>query len=181
MQDNNVSSRHAILNSAFDVLSQNLGASLADVAKQAGVGRATLHRHFASRDDLMVALAKQAMAELNEAVDAATANALSYGEGLRLTLHAVLPLAHRQMFLANETVDDPSLKALYAQDRAELTIAIDMAKNEGRLDQNVPTAWIATAFDHLVYAGWGMVIAGELTAKQAADLAWRTLTKGVAK
>ena len=54
-----------------------------------------------------------------------------------------------------------------------------MAKSEGGFDAAVPTPWIATAFDHLIYAGWGMVIADELTAKQAADLAWRTLTNGV--
>ena len=45
-----LSSRDAIIEAAFAVFSKNPGAPLADVAGRAGVGRATLHRHFASRE-----------------------------------------------------------------------------------------------------------------------------------
>ena len=56
-----LSSRDAIIEAAFSVFSKNPSAALADVAERAGVGRATLHRHFASRDDLMRALSKIAI------------------------------------------------------------------------------------------------------------------------
>ena len=56
---------------AFLVFADDPAASLADVAKRAGVGRATLHRHFPGRPELMRALAKIAMTELDKAIEEA--------------------------------------------------------------------------------------------------------------
>jgi AcrR family transcriptional regulator len=172
--------REAIIEAAFQVLGQDPAASLAEVADRAGVGRATLHRHFKGRDDLMVALASTAMLELDEAVDAATADAPSYTEALRISLAAIIPLADRQWFLSREPVEqDPGVMAGYQRQLKELADAIDAAKAEGCFSPDVPTSWIVQAFDHLIYAAWESVRAGEATADQAAALAWRTLTIGL--
>ncbi|MEM9627383.1 MAG: TetR/AcrR family transcriptional regulator [Pseudomonadota bacterium] len=172
--------RDAIIEAAFQTFSGDPGASLADVAERAGVGRATLHRHFKGRDDLMVALAHAAISELDEAVDAATADAESYSEALRISLAAIIPLADRQWFLAHEPVDhNPEIKAAYQRQLGELAEAIDAAKAEGSFSRDIPTGWIVQAFDHLTYAAWESVRAGESTASQAASLAWRTLTTGL--
>ncbi|MEC7289588.1 MAG: hypothetical protein VXW22_05800, partial [Pseudomonadota bacterium] len=63
----------------------------------------------------------------------------------------------------------------------ETTDMINRAKREGLFDKSVPTAWIVQAYDHLLYAGWESVKAGETTPDQAADLAWRTLINGLGK
>ena len=173
------SARDAIVEAAFQTFSKRPGASLADVAKQAGVGRATLHRHFSSRDALMVALTHTAIAELNAAVEAAVAEAISHTDGLKRALAVMIPLAERQWFLAHEPVlHDPSVAAAYKSDREELCAAIDAAKGEGTFDAAVPTGWIAETYENLVYGAWALVRDGELTAAQAADLAWRTLSRG---
>ena len=180
MRDKNVSNRTLILNAAFDVFSQNPGASLAEVATQAGVGRATLHRYFAGRDDLMVALTLTAAQELDAAVEAAVAECTTYTEGLRVALGAILPLAARHMFLATEAAsNDPRVREAYAAQERDLSNDIEAAKAEGTFAPHVPTAWIVQAYDNLIYAGWAMVAAGDATPKQAADLAWRTLTEGL--
>src|ERR1700683_663638 len=52
----------AILDAAASVIAEHgEAASMADVAEAAGVGRATLYRYFASREDLMRALVKAAI------------------------------------------------------------------------------------------------------------------------
>lgn len=169
-----------ILEAGFTVFSANPTATLADVAEEAGVGRATLHRHFKGREDLMAALAMQAMRELDAAVTAATQNAPSYTEALRLSLVAAIPLADRQMFLANEPLDHvPDVLEEYDRQLDELIEAIDAAKDEGGFDRNVPTAWIAQAFETLTYAAWTVVRDGDATAADAAALAWRTLQSGI--
>lgn len=179
MRDINVSTVNHILEAAFEVFSQNPGASLADVARQAGVGRATLHRHFAGRDDLMVALTLTAAKELDAAVDEATAHCQTYTEALEAALTVILPLAARHMFLATEPANqDPRVAEVYATQSRDLAHDIDMAKAEGAFDPHVPTEWIVQAYENLIYAGWAMVVAGDATPKQAAALAWRTLTKG---
>lgn len=175
-----LSSRDAIVEAAFQVFNRQPTATLADVAAHAGVGRATLHRHFKSRADLMVALTEVALQELNDAVATATVGAMSHGDGLRLALQAIIPLADRQGFLAQEPVDqDPAIAEALAAQRVETRAEIDAAKAEGVFDRTVPTAWIAEAYESLVYAAWEMVRAEEATPRQAADLAWRTLTAGL--
>lgn len=172
--------RDAIIEAAFQVFGCDPAASLADIANRAGVGRATLHRHFKGRADLMVALAHTAMRELEEAVDAAAADAPTYTEALQISLAAIIPLADRQWFLSREPVEhDPEVMAGYQRQLKELADAIDGAKAEGCFSADVPTSWIVQAFDHLVYAAWESVRAGEATACQAAALAWRTLTQGL--
>lgn len=176
------STRDAIIDAAFAVLSKNPSAALADVAARAGVGRATLHRHFASRDALVRALAKIANKEMDEAVETACAGAASYSEVARLALQALIPLGDRYGFLALEPLDDdPDLRAAYEREQRETAEMIEAAKREGLFDRAVPTAWIVQAYDHLIYAGWESVKAGETTPDQAADLAWRTLVNGLGK
>ncbi|MEL6451713.1 MAG: TetR/AcrR family transcriptional regulator [Pseudomonadota bacterium] len=180
MRDKDVSNKVALLTAAFDVFSQNPGASLAEVAAQAGVGRATLHRHFSGRAALVAEMALVASQELDAAVETATKDAATYTDGLRLAFRAMLPLAQRYMFLATEPVDqDPRVAAAYAQETADLCRDIDHAKAEGTFDPAIPTAWIAAAYENLLYAAWTLVAAEEATPNQAADLAWRTLTTGL--
>ncbi|MEM9783269.1 MAG: helix-turn-helix domain-containing protein [Pseudomonadota bacterium] len=172
--------RDAIIEAAFHVYAERPTASLGDVAERAGVGRATLHRYFPGRADLMRALALTAMEELERAATAATAAAESYAEGFRLALHAIVPLANRQWFLAQEGVEaDQDVAAAYQASRDQLWADVEAAKAEGLFASDIPTAWIVTAFENLTYAAWSLVRDGEATPKQAAELAWRTLTRGL--
>lgn len=172
--------RDAIVEAAFTIFAEDPSASLGDVAKRAGVGRATLHRHFPGRPELMRALAKIALTELEEATAQAAAEATTYEEGFRLALHAMVPLANRQWFLTRESVEaDPEVAAAHAASRDDLRGSIEAAKADGLFDRDVPTEWIVASYEHLTYVAWSFVRAGEATPKQAADLAWRTFFTGL--
>lgn len=174
--------RDAIIDAAFAVLSKNPSAALSEVAERAGVGRATLHRHFASRDDLVRALALQANQEMDEAIDVACTPAETYSEAVRLALQALIPLGDRHGFLALELFSgNAEMQAEFARQSRETAELVEAAKREGLFDKAVPTSWIVQAFDHLIYAGWESVSAGKTTPDQAADLAWRTLTNGLGR
>lgn len=176
------STRDAIVEAAFDVLSRDPSAALAQVAERAGVGRATLHRHFATREALIRALALTAIEEMDAAAEAACADALSYEDAFRRMLTVLIPLGDRHGFLSREPVDDdPEIAAEFQRQMDETREMVEGAKAEGLFDPAVPTAWITQAFDHLLYAAWESVRAGEATHAQAADLAWRTLTQGLGR
>ena len=176
------SSKDAIVEAAFLTFNEDPTASLADVADRAGVGRATLHRHFAARQDLITALAEIALDEIDAVIDAATADAPSYTEALRLSLHATIPLATRQWFLSHEDyAQAPDLIARYDASLAELHNTIEAARAEGSFAADLPTRWIAEAYENLIYAAWTMVREEEATTRQAADMAWRTFLKGVSQ
>ena len=173
-------SRETVLQAAFTTLAADPGASLAEIAAAAGVGRATLHRHFAGRDDLMRAMALRALEELDAAVEEATRDAPSYSEALRLSLDAMIPLAARHWFLANDDLSsDPEIAAAYEKDAAEMRATVEGARDEGTFAADVPTHWIVATFDALLFAAWEQVRDAELTPKQASALAWRTLTTGL--
>ena len=177
-----IKTRETVIDGAFDLLSRRPTATLAEIAEHAGVGRATLHRHFRSREALIGALARFAIQELNAAIDEKTKGATSHAEGLRLAFEAMVPLGARHWFLTQEPVErDPEIAALMKRDMEALRAEIEAARAEGLFAPDVPTAWIAQSYSALVYAAWTMVQEGEATPRQAADLAWRTLTGGLGR
>lgn len=176
------SSRDAIIEAAFQTFSQKPGASLGEVADHAGVGRATLHRHFKSRQFLLNELAQIAHAELGIAIEEAVRDAQSYTDGLKLALAAIIPLANRQWFLSHEPFEkDPKIEAAYTAEKEELLNDIEAAKAEGSFDSELPTIWIAEVYENLIYTAWTLVREEEATPNQAADMAWRTFMNGVSK
>ena len=88
--------RQAIAEAGFELLSRNPGASLSEIAEHAGVGRATLHRHFASREALLIALAHQAIAEMDHAAEVARFGEQAARVGPLRCRPAALGKAHRR-------------------------------------------------------------------------------------
>ena len=175
-----LSARDALIEAAFAVFSRDPSAPLAQVAERAGVGRATLHRYFPRRDELVRALARIAIAEMDAAAEAACKDARSAADALERTLHALIPLGDRHGFLALEPLgQDAGIQAEFERQLRETREMVDAAKQEGRFDVSVPTAWIVQAYDHLLYAAWESIRTGAATPAQAAELAWRTLTNGL--
>ena len=171
--------RQAILDAAIDTLARNPGASLAEVAHRAGVGRASLHRHFASRADLIAAAARQCMDETDAATAAALKDAHSARERLSRMLEAVVPLGDRYHFLASETVDDEGVRKRYADELAWLAQLVDDLKAEGVIAADMPRSWAVANIDAQVWLAWSEVAAGRLAPANAANLALRTLLKGL--
>ena len=58
----------AIVEAAIRLLNANVDATMSEVARAAGVGRATLHRHFRTKTDLLRTVGVCCIEEMNEAV-----------------------------------------------------------------------------------------------------------------
>lgn len=85
----------AILEAARTVLAADPSASMGTIAAAAGVHRATVHRHFPAREDLLVTLHERALQECLAAVTAARAAGGPLGEVLRRTTVAFLEIGDR--------------------------------------------------------------------------------------
>jgi AcrR family transcriptional regulator len=79
-------SRRAILDAAHELYSDGGDASFAEVAHAAGVGQATVYRHFEDRHDLFAALAEEEMDRLERDLSRRPVTAESFEELLRLIL-----------------------------------------------------------------------------------------------
>ena len=174
-----LSTRQAILDSAIDTFARNPGASLSEVATRAGVGRASLHRHFSSRADLITAASRQCMDEIDAATAAALKDARSARERLSRMLEAVVPLGDRYHFLVSETVDDESVRKRYEEELVWLAHLVDDLKAEGVIAADAPRSWAVANIDAQIWLAWSEVAAGNLAPAHAADLALRTLLEGL--
>ena len=173
--------REAIVGAAIDTFSRNPGASLSEVAGRAGVGRASLHRHFPSRGDLIAAVSRQCMDEIDAATGAALEDARSARERLLRMLEAVIPLGDRYHFLAAEAFDDEGLRARHEADLEWLARLVDALKEEGAMPADVPRTWAVANIDAQIWLAWSQVAAGNLAPAHAADLAFRTLVEGLGR
>ncbi|HEX3589685.1 MAG TPA: TetR/AcrR family transcriptional regulator [Pseudonocardiaceae bacterium] len=118
-----------ILGVAEDVLSGDPTASMEKIAGVAGVARTTVHRHFASRDALIAAMAEFALSQVERAIDTGrpntappsvalheiTANVIQIKSGWRFTMDQVHPMQGA----AGEIRDRIFDKCLKLLDRAQ--------------------------------------------------------------
>ena len=171
--------REAIVDAAIATFASNPGASLSEVAARAGVGRASLHRHFRSRADLVTAIGHQCLSDIDAATRAAVQDAGSAQETLSRMLEAVIPLGDRYHFLAQETPGDARLQERYDAQLQWAAGLVDELKAEGVMARDVPRNWAVANLDAQIWLAWSEVTAGNLAPAHAAGLAFRTLLKGL--
>ena len=180
MSKSQTSTREGLVRSATRTLTSQPGASLEEIAKRAGVGRATLHRHFGSRNGLIRELALAALEETDRATAQIPWDTTAV-EMLRATLEAVVPLGDRYHFLSQEleTLKDPDIVAATQRQLKGLGDLVAAVKQEGKLAQDVPDAWTLAALDALIYAAWSSVHEGWVARREAPGLVLRTILEGL--
>ena len=174
-------SREVIIEAAGAILARNPGASLSEIALAAGVGRATLHRWFAGKDDLVRALAIEALEEADRAFAEISAQKLTPIETLEAGFAALIPMGNKFHFLSNtdELMEDEEIVSRYID---ELTLVADVVRAlvaEGKAAADIPISWAVAHADGLIYTAWREVRDGRLTAEQATELATRSFLKGI--
>lgn len=172
--------RQNLIRSATATLANHPGASLEEIARRAGVGRATLHRHFGSRDGLIHELTREAISATDRAMAEIPLD-LSATDVLRAVIEAMVPLGDRYHFLTQEaaSVTDPEINAEIERQMRDMQELVAAVKREGTIAPDVPDAWVVSAFDALVYAAWTSVHGGWIARRDAPGLVFRTLVSGL--
>jgi AcrR family transcriptional regulator len=169
-----------LLNAAGELLAQNPAASLAEIADYAKIGKATLHRYFAGRDDLMLALGQRAFELLHDANIRSDLEHGSATEALMRLLEAVVPLGDKLYFLLREAQDMPP--ELVEADRATREPVLALLRRgqaSGEFRSDLSAEWIAHQLDYMLFATWQAVHDGALARKDAARLLATTLLGGI--
>lgn len=176
-----------LLETATEVLVADPSASLADVARAAGIGRTTLHKLYPTRHALLVALARDALDVLERTyADAGldgpdTATDADPAAALRRLVVALVPLGPRVEYLMRERSLDvePDLTARVEALDEPVRALVRRAQAAGRLRAGVPDEWVVASLNALVYAAWELVALGRLAPVAAPDLVLGTLLDGV--
>lgn len=172
--------RPSLLDVAAGVLVADPAASLAEVAAAAGIGRTTLHKHYATRDDLLCAVGHRAIDLWEQAVDAVGASGHPDG-GLRALATALIPIGPQLAFLwrtpAFDHIKDLDNRWVAVEQRC--LDVLKRARDRGLLAAGFPDWWLVQTFYAVIYTAAESVQAGKLAPLDAPDLALRTFLHGV--
>lgn len=175
-----------MLEVAAEVLATRPTASLADVARAAGIGRTTLHKQYATRDELLVAVAHQALDLLHEAVAAvalppeATDPEL-VERNLEQLVTSFVPLGPELVFLTRQPSldDEPAVMRRLHELDAPLNQLVHHGQRIGLLRTDMQDRWMVATLFAQTYVAWEGVAAGWLAPRDAPELVIRTLLLGL--
>lgn len=173
-----------IVDAATRVLGANLDASMREVAAASGVGRATVYRHFANRDELVRAIRLRALRDCREALAPAVFAHDSVRDALGAVLATLVPVLDRYRVLLDAAPPDRS-----DPEQRELTDAIERPLRElilrgqatGELDPQFPPEFAIAALIGALRAAREAVAGGRMPADTAHTLALRSLLDGIGR
>lgn len=152
-----------VLRAAAALLTRKSTATMDEVAKAAGISRATLHRHFAGRDALVRALESLGIEECRAALDAARLDEGTASEAVRRLVAAVEPVAGLLAFLytENQLFEGEEQNAGWTRldDRISALFRRGQLSGEFRID--LTPAWLTEALYGLLASGAWMVQSGK--------------------
>lgn len=170
------------MNTAWRVLAKNPGATLLDVAAEANVGRATIYRHFPSREHLIRSLAMTAFEDMKSVLYPIYEENLSGRESLVRVIQEMVPKGDRYHFLWNELsiYEDGDVQRSYLDLIQRFSGLVDKAKSEGVIDPTIPIPWVSSVLDSLIWSAWLTVEEGYIARRDAPALVIRSFFRGMA-
>ena len=175
-----VRTQHAdLLDAAVTYLMHHPRASLAEIAAAAGIGRTTLFKRYATRDELVHAVAMRAVDVCLDAVRSADPGADD--GGLRSLVTALVPVGPQLNFLwRTPTLQvDAEFCAAYERVDAAILEVLGRARAAGTLAAAQPDWWLRQTLVALVYVAWECVEKGQLARLDAPDRVLDTMLMGV--
>ncbi|MFI8950746.1 TetR/AcrR family transcriptional regulator [Streptomyces sp. NPDC053750] len=156
--------RELVLRSAAALLTRKATATMDEVARAAGVSRATLHRHFAGRDALVRALESLGLAECEAALDAARPDDGPAAEALRRLVREIEPAAALLAFLysENQLFEGEQQNEGWARLDARLTALFRRGQESGEFRIDLTPTWLTEALYGLLASGAWAVTEGRL-------------------
>lgn len=177
-------SQAALIQSGLILINKNKGISLTDIAKDAGVGRATLYRLYKSKEALIAEIALHCQQVFNQATQPIEKKAKSYMHAFELLFELTLPHTDELEFLSSlDYFSDqiPEVEAIFTQQDQALAKLIETSKALGEIDQSLPTSWLINYIDGLFYAAWTQQKVEGASVAESAQLAFRCFQSAVQK
>jgi AcrR family transcriptional regulator len=174
--------RREIVASALEVLANDAGASLSDIATAAQVSRTTVHRYFAERSDLTAAIADEAIKQVAGAIERARLDHGPAPEALARLCREFFELGSVLTILFTEIVvipDEDWAKCTTTPDSG-IAATVARGRQEGTIAADVTDAWIEQLLWALLYTAWNYAREQDIPRQEALDLCLGSLRKVIA-
>jgi TetR/AcrR family transcriptional regulator, mexCD-oprJ operon repressor len=153
------SERAQVLAAAAEVLSRRHNATMEQIARAAGISRATLHRLFPGRGALVRELVGFTMAQIEAAIEAARIADGTPDAALRRLFDTLVPLAGLYAFLSGENhlLDEPAAWAMWTDADKQITELFLRGQETGVFRVDLSATWLTDAlFALLAGVGWAV-------------------------
>lgn len=159
----------AILAAALDALASDPAASMAAIARRAGVVRATIYVHFPTRESLLDAAMDHALTEVAEAIRVAEPARGEPREALRRLLAASwrkLDGFHALVAVNTNRLSAKELHRRHVPVIEQLAPLLERGKRDGVFRSDVPIAWQLSMILAIVHAASGELRSGRISAAE---------------
>jgi TetR/AcrR family transcriptional regulator, mexCD-oprJ operon repressor len=159
---------NAILDAAAHLYaSQGTAASMGDVARAAGVARATLYRYYQTRESLLKALAARAVADVGARLADARLDSVPVEEAVERIVRAIVTVGDRYAVLLDERIhlDLEEVDPLIA---APIRAVFGRGIETGTLRDDLPLEILLELFGGLLATAFELVAQGRLGLEDAA-------------
>ncbi|MFD4138359.1 MULTISPECIES: TetR/AcrR family transcriptional regulator [unclassified Streptomyces] len=159
--------REHVLRTAAALLSRRSTATMDEVARAAGIGRATLHRHFAGRDALVKALEQLGIQEFEAALDRAGLETGGASDALRRLIAEMEPAADLLAFLVteNQLFEGDQVNEGWSRLDARVSALFRRGQEQGEFRIDLTPAWLTEALYGLMGSCAWAVLDGRVAKK----------------
>ena len=164
-----------IVDVATTVLASEPQATLQDIAVAAGLHRATLHRHFRSREDLLVALRERSANRTLAALDEAEDDDVPKVERMTLFTRRVLENAVPTGLWRFTTYYGAGMDEHVLELSRRIAALVEEGRQVGSLRPDLSADQLRAIWTGVVYAVLPMIDAGMMTMDEGVDLVMAAL------
>ena len=176
-------STRALLDASFAVLLHNPHASLSEIASQAGVGRATLYRHYPTRERLIQALALESLSMIADALSPIRSNGDVGMKAIQAMIQALLPLAQRYHFLQmiwTVAELDSEVWQHYETQMAWIAEWVSQGQASGEINPDLQVSWVVSVLDSMLYSASWLIAQQDMSQDKVLQQMQLTLANGIA-
>jgi AcrR family transcriptional regulator len=159
-----------ILDAAVDALGDNQEASMAEIARRAGVVRATIYVHFPTRETLLEAVTERALAETAAAIAEAEPERGEPADALARVVGATwrkLGRYHALVAINIGTQAPEELRHRHGPVLGRLLPLVERGQAEGAFRTDVPAGWHLSMLLALIHAASAELRAGRVPTDEA--------------
>jgi AcrR family transcriptional regulator len=141
MRADAVRNLEAVLVTGARVLADDPGATMADIAREAGVDRSTVYRRFPTREALLTAVFQAKLDAAERVIDEARPEEAPFAVALHRFVEGTIAVSRTWLVDLRLMAADPDASARAAELRARVGALVERGVGEGLVRAGLPAGW----------------------------------------